>query len=103
MEGRREGRDLEPKGDGKKGEVWGSASQGKWTGRDQTGNMHAYEIFGRDNAHDSQIYKKCQTEGYLRRRKSSSERITTPERMAASKVGCRMRGQELLGMESGEE
>ena len=29
--------------------------------------------------------------------------MTTPERMAASKAGCRREGQELEGMESGDE
>ena len=47
----------------------------------------------------SQKYKRSQMEGFLRRRKSSSERMTFPERMAASKVGCRREGQRLEGME----
>ena len=57
----------------------------------------------RENTHDRRKYNRSQTEGFLRRRKSSSERITTPERMAASKVGCRREGQKPEGMENGDE
>jgi hypothetical protein len=42
-------------------------------------------------------------ERVLRRRESSSQRMMAPERRAATKAGCRREGQELEGMECGEE
>ena len=70
---------------------------------ERQGSVNDVSHFWTRKVEDRRKNSGAQTEGCLRRRESSSEWITTPERMAASRVDRSQEGQELDGMASEEE
>ena len=61
------------------------------------------DFFSRTGTHTSRKINRGRHSVEFLKRRRSPERITTPERMAVSKIGRRLGGQEPAWMESGED